>query len=189
MSDPSMEADRMIRMHIRRFAYYLREFFGIENEAFVDVINFAEIELTERMPGFILDVLPTEIMGNTHGFAKPDLQYVGIREDVYFGASDGNGRDRGTVMHELGHIFLHTSNRMSYPSTDGKIAAYKHPEWQAKAFAGEFLVSAHLVDRYKSVSEVANAFGVSTQSARYQLGTYVKEGLIQRGQITDLSPK
>jgi len=86
-------------------------------------------------------------------------------------------------------LLLHGSDRVRYNRSTGSIKAYNDPEWQAKAFAGEFLVAAHLVHKFKTIREVAEGFGVSIQAAEYQLYQYLKEGIIKEGQIIDLASR
>ncbi len=180
MSSPSYEADPLKRLHIRRFAYLMRNEFGISDVEYIDLESFLEFELPKKMNDFKLDIMPSSDMGKTHAFAKPDNGYMCVRDDVFEGACNGNGQHRGTVFHELGHIFLHTTNRMRYLRSGGKLKAYNDPEWQAKAFAGEFLVPAHLVYEDYSARKIAYTFGVSLSSAKYQLQQYIKDGAIKK---------
>lgn len=187
MSEISVEALPMSRQQIRQLARHIRVAFEIDDHLKVDVGALLEFELPKKMKGFTFDVKPISEMGDDHGFALPDMNLITLREDVYERAIYGHGRDRGTVIHELAHVLLHKSERMLHRRAVGAPVSYRDPEWQAKAFAGEFLVPAHLMEGFTSVAEVARACGVSVQCAAIQLKSYVREGLIQKGQIRDLA--
>ena len=74
-----------------------------------------------------------------------------------------------TIAHEIGHFFtlcfcgFKFERNFSYK----KVAAYRDPEWQAKCFAGELLIPAHLMKGY-SVSEIVRECGVSYTAADFQ---------------------
>lgn len=187
MTDLSIEATAMSREQIRSFALQIRKVLGLERQIYGNVAALLEFVLPSVIEGFVYDIRSKAEMGNDHGLAKPDDTTVVLREDVYERALDGHGRDRMTVLHEIGHLLLHKADRMSHRRASGPMKAFVDPEWQAKAFAGEFLVPAHLMAELHSVSAVAKACGVSLDAARFQLKTYEKEGLIPKGQIKDLA--
>lgn len=184
----SVEAPPMSRKQIREFAFQVRKALGMESKLYVDIGPLLEFVLPTALNGFVYDVQEVKVMGNDHGQARPDESMIILREDVYERAVDGKGRDRGTVIHELGHLLLHKSDRMTHRRAMGPSKTYRDPEWQAKAFAGEFLVPAHLMKRFGSVTEVASVCGVSKECAKVQLFAYLREGLIEKGQIKDLAP-
>ncbi len=187
MSSLSVEAPPMSRAQIRNLAFQVREALGFRDRMFVDVGVLLEFILPKVLPGFTYDVKSLEEMGNDHGLAEPDINTITLREDVYINALDGKGRDRATVLHELAHLLLHKSDRIKHRRAQGPPKPYQDPEWQAKVFAGEFLVPAHLIGGFSKISDVARECGVSVDAARLQLRAYIKEGLIPEGQITDLA--
>ena len=187
MSDLSVEATPMSRAMIRQLAHKIRELLGVENEVYIDVGWLIELAMPKVMNGFVYDVQPIAQMNDNHGLAVPGECRVIIREDVYERALDGSGRDRATIVHELAHLFLHKPDRMVHRRAEGPMKAYVDPEWQAKAFAGEFLVSHKLIGTTETVKSVAKAFGVSEAAARVQLRAFVSAGLIEKGQISDLA--
>ncbi len=189
MTVQSIEAEPLSRTFIRKLAFYIRQDFNLLQEPYLPVVELIEHWLPEKLPDFVFDYAHPSILEDTHGYAKPDECYICIREDVYEGACNGVGRDRATVLHELGHIILHTSNRMRYRRSGGPVATYKDPEWQAKAFAGELLVAAHLIEEFNSISEVSRGFGVSEDAARIQLRAFERDNIIKGGQIRDLTSK
>lgn len=76
-----------------------------------------------------------------------------------------------TLAHELGHFLLHDGITLGLARVGGaeQIPIYCDPEWQASAFAGEFLVDHDLI-RSMTPEEVADKCGVSLQAARIQKG-------------------
>ncbi len=94
---------------------------------------------------------------------------VRSRQSVYEGACDGEGRDRMTIAHEIGHYF--TICVCGFKSTrifnEKRIPAFQDPEWQAKCFAGELMVATHLVKGMNEY-EIAKRCGVSCDAAHMQ---------------------
>ena len=116
---------------------------------------------------------------NAEGIAYPDNKEIFIREDVYEGAYRGDCRSRFTIMHELGHYFMH--GRQGYArtthNTEGRIIKpYEDPEWQANTFSGEVLVPASMKNHFLSVGAEITAFecGVSLQVAEIQLKEFAR---------------
>ena len=74
-----------------------------------------------------------------------------------------------TIAHELGHYFTicFCGFKLERNFTNKKIKAYRDPEWQAKCFAGELLVPAHLM-KGCSVGEIIEECGVSYDAAKIQ---------------------
>lgn len=74
-----------------------------------------------------------------------------------------------TLAHEIGHYIFH--NRQMgvltrvYP--EDNVKTFEDPEWQATAFAGEFLCPAASTHGL-SVQKLAEKFGVSMDAARQQ---------------------
>ena len=108
-------------------------------------------------------------MGNNHGLTDPKNGKIYIREDVYEGACNGVGRDRLTMAHELGHYLMHrdVATGLARVGDGEEIPTYCDPEWQANAFAGEFLMGSEVI-KNMSVREVAERCGVSYQAAGVQ---------------------
>lgn len=77
------------------------------------VVPFLENKLPILVPDFQLEILPKKEMGYKHGETRPSEKQIRIREDVYLGAVAGHGRDRMTIAHEIGHLFLHANDSIS----------------------------------------------------------------------------
>jgi Zn-dependent peptidase ImmA (M78 family) len=183
MSSGDIECLPLSRAQIRSFATAVRTGLGWGKEPYVDVGALLEFSLTKAIPGFIYDVRERAEMGDNHGLTNVKEKRIILRLDIYEGAPDGLGRDRMTVVHELGHLLLHSEDRILHRKAFGKPETFRDPEWQAKAFAGEFLVSELFANEFASVQEAASGFGVSEDAARYQLKQLNRDGKIKRADL------
>lgn len=104
-------------------------------------------------------------MGDDHGRTYPDKNLILLRGDVYERGCAGNGRDRFTMCHELGHLMLHREVALSRidPANPPKI--YRNSEWQADTFASHLMMPAILLAECRTISEVQDKFGVSFDAA------------------------
>ena len=145
----------MSRKQIRRLVEYVRKLAKIEDEVFFPILQFVENVLPVIFDDFQFEVVPMEEMGNKHGESFPNRNIIRIREDVYMRAVRGEGRDRLTIAHEVGHFFMHEADSISLCqlARGEKLRAFEDPEWQADAFGGELLAPAHLI-RGMSIREV-----------------------------------
>ena len=117
--------------------------------------------------GFDFEVKDVDSMSE-HAYTDPNTGKIIIREDIYDRACRGEGRDRFTIAHEIAHYILHANPSIArypriYPGDDVK--PYEDSEWQADAFAGEFLCPCQAI-RGMTPEEVADKFGVSVQAAK-----------------------
>lgn len=117
-----------------------------------------------------------EEMGENHGLTLLDDKEMWLREDVYDGACSGKGRDRMTAAHELGHVLLHGRVTLARRLSQ-RVLPCEDPEWQAKCFAGELLISVRHISSCRTIREASKLFGVSEDAARYQCSVFAKEGV------------
>lgn len=160
-------ASPMSRKGIRDFVYEFRCLFGLEDTPYFPIVHFIEWFLPEL--GMNYEVLTVDEMDDTYGLTNTEENILYIREDVYLGAIDGKPRDRFTLCHELGHLLLHTRDRISFPR--GEVPAYKDPEWQANTFAGELMAPYHLT-KNMDVDEIMTKCGMSRQASSIQYKLY-----------------
>lgn len=107
-----------------------------------------------------------------HAYYDLEGNCINIKESVYNGACDGNGRDRMTVVHECAHVLLLRHSHLTLArSFDENIPTCCDPEWQAKCLAGELMVPKELVQGM-SANDVALQCGVSHKAASYQLSKF-----------------
>ena len=129
-----------------------------------------ELVLPSIIPDFSYEYLTVTEMGNLHGETYPSKNVIRIREDVYERAINGEGRDRMTIAHEIGHLLLHEDTEISLCRADPyqHMKPYEDPEWQADCLGGELLASSYLI-RGMSPLEVVTKCAVSLQAAQIQL--------------------
>lgn len=165
--DEGIEVNPRKRADLRRLANTVRTLTGVPNNEKFPVMEFLEMVLPKIFDDFTLEVVPKDEMGNKHGETRPKRHLIRLREDVYEGACDGNGRDLYTIAHEIGHLFLHTGD-YSFAWREGQsIPLRKNSEWQADAFAGELLMP-YTAIKGMSLDEVKLRYGVSISAARVQ---------------------
>lgn len=152
------------RNDLAKLAYGIRNILGLNDQLYVDVLHLVENILPNVFDDYCFEVCDKREMGNNHGLTINHT--IKIRDDVYDGAANYVGRDRLTVIHEFGHLIMHSDAPKAFAR--GRVITYKDPEWQATAFAGEFLIPRHLV-KNMSPDEVAIKCGVSFEAANYQL--------------------
>ena len=160
------KAEPLSRNDIRRYVRKLKKSVGLDDMLMFPIIEFLENIIRMIIPDFRLEIVPKEEMGINHGETYPSKNLIRIREDVYERAVAGVPRDRLTIAHEIGHLFLHENDvialcRMEPGET---LKAYEDPEWQANCFGGELLASFYLI-RGMSEEEVMKSCGVSAQAA------------------------
>ena len=114
-----------------------------------------------------MEILPDSSMHDEYATYCPTTNTLCIRESVYNGACAGNGRDRFTLAHELGHILLHRRG-YSFARADVEVPAYRDPEWQANTFASMLLLPRDQI-KGMSAEKAAEVYETSTQAAQIAL--------------------
>lgn len=152
-------------------------------EGFFDILKFYEYQLPKLMKNmkkeFVfrivneddtdIDMCGTEAMT----IVQQDSITVCVPEEIYERARHGNGRCRFTLAHELGHVILHSSDRVvlaRYKDSAYEIKPYDqayNAETQANKFAAELLAPLNQV-RGLSVKEIMDKYGVSRTVAEIQ---------------------
>lgn len=163
-------AEPLSRGKIRKFTLELRKLLKLENEIYFPVIPFLEVILPTVDSNFEFHIVPGEELPNKYAVAYPEENLIKIREDVYERAINGVPRDRFTIAHEIGHLILHTDNRIALAREIGieQIPSFRDPEWQANTFAGEILVPFDLTKDMSS-EEIQTNCGVSKSVAKIQI--------------------
>ena len=150
----------------------------MSNIAYFDVMGFIEDVLDKRFNLVQVRVSSNAEMGSAEGYTCPHGTFVEFREDVYYGACDGIGRHRFTAAHELGHLFLHAGMPLARIQDSTQHPAYKLSEPQANQFAAELLMPRKMISSTSTVESLANAHGVSKESAQLRLKFMKGKGLI-----------
>lgn len=164
-------AEPIQREELRLLAKEIRRLLQIENIRYIPVITVLEKVMPLLFPDFSYEYVPKdEFPDKKHGETDIVNHIVRIREDIYYGAISGNGRDRMTIMHEIAHYILLVICGVKFERNfKNKFAlTCQDPEWQAKALAGEIMCPHDLIQRF-SAYEVSEKFGVSFEAAKYNL--------------------
>lgn len=125
---------------------------------------------TEIFDDFNYEVVEDTVLSKkVHADTDIRTGHIRIKESVYNGACNGEGRDRMTIAHEIGHYFMlcFCGFKLERNFSDRKIPIFRDPEWQAKCFAGELMIPAHLV-KGMSKFEITRRCGVSFNAAHEQ---------------------
>lgn len=142
----------------------IREICGLENKPYFPLGRFYEV-LDNFFPGARFEVVANNELANDHGRTYPDSNLIYLREEVYDGACLGKGRDRFTLAHELGHLFLHRNIALARVNSNDPPLIYMNSEWQADKFASYLLMPINLVITCSSTEEMVSKFGVSYEAA------------------------
>ncbi|MBW5284569.1 ImmA/IrrE family metallo-endopeptidase [Burkholderia gladioli] len=139
----------------------------------VPIVEVLEHVLPVMDEGFSFEVMTAEEMiehfrQNAEGMTVHVDNKIVLRTDVYVGACSGNGRDRFTAAHELGHFLLHKGEGMAFPRESTGAKVYCDSEWQANTFAREFLADLRHACSFASPNDLAVHFGVSIKVAEIQ---------------------
>lgn len=188
MSNIAAEAKPLSRDQIRDFSERTRIALGVNTDVYVDVEGLIDLVLPRMIPDFHYDVREAREMGEKHGEADPAQMRISLRKDVYEGMVQGKGRDRFTVLHEIGHLLLHQPDRIILNRMAGqeKLKAFRDPEWQADCFAGEFLAYYGFIGQFESPAQMSDAMGISLKAARYQ---WKKYHLVDGSSATNINVK
>jgi hypothetical protein len=161
------QCEALSRARIRQFALGLRKKLRLEETLYFNIIGFLEFVMPKFDDGFHFEIVPKdELPPEKHAYTDVINKTIYIREDVYKRAVQGEGRDRMTIAHEIGHYILIVVQGIKlYRTFNGAfINTSEDPEWQAKVFAGELLCPFNLISGM-SVIEIMKGCGVSEAAA------------------------
>ncbi len=157
------------RKDIRLIAEGFRELFNLENEVWVPIVKLLDAMLLV-FDNFSYEIVPDDIFPpNIHAETDIRTGHIQIKDSVFERACAGEGRDRMTIAHEIGHFITlcFFGFKLQRNMNQVPIKTFNDPEWQAKCFAGELMVSARLTEGMSPV-EIMKACGVSEDAATYQ---------------------
>lgn len=166
MSNIRSEVPPLSKAEIAGISGKLRSQFGLQEGCF-PLLQFLELIIPKIEEEYIFEVCSTQEMGSNYGLTIPDQKILKLREDVYEGLTQDNGRDRFTAAHELGHYILHRDIPAKFHRhTNEKIPAYRCSEWQANTFASQLLLpdSCLRKDFHLSDAVLATKYGMSMQA-------------------------
>ncbi len=117
---------------------------------------------------YTYDICESNEMNGTYAHIIPEKKVLKIDNDVYIAAYNNVPRHLFTLAHELGHIIFHSSIEGNLARSNGKIAVYEDPEWQANTFAAELLAPSSAVKNL-TVEEISKKYHCSNAVAKIQL--------------------
>lgn len=163
-------------LKLREIATSVRDKLGLRDYKYVPVVELLEFVL----PRFNItyDICEQSELGEDFGRSFPDKGLIQLRQDVYERACDNNGFARFTIVHEIGHMVLHSGvplRRTDGPK-DWKI--YCDSEWQADTFTSEFMMPVPHVQACPVPSVMEVTFGVSGKAAQVRVEKLNKEKLL-----------
>ena len=157
------------RKDLRQLAYFFRKKLGLLNVLYFPIVELLDI-MYELFEGYSYEIVPDSFFPpNVHADTEITKKHIRIKESVYIGATMGNGRDRMTIAHEIGHYITLCVCGFSFQRNlkNEEVPVYCMPEWQAKCFAGELMVAYHLTSEL-SCLEIEEKCGVTISAAMYQ---------------------
>ena len=165
--DTTYKAAPTSKRNIEEYANQIRERCGFQNIKCFPIVHFLEIVLAQSFPDMSLLIVEPEDMPYKEAETVPGQSLIRIRQDVYNAATEGDGRARFTIAHEVGHFLMHTPDsivlcRME-AGTDMK--AYEDPEWQANTFASYLLAPSALASGLTK-REIMQQFQMSEKAAK-----------------------
>ncbi len=166
MRNNGFKVPPLSRLAISSIANHTREWLHPSSNSKIDIIKILEFILPKHLPNFTLEICDIDVMQHNHGRTYPGMLLIQLREDVYINACNGNGRDRFTCVHELGHLILHPDIALTRTTLTTPHKIYEDSEWQANTFASEFLMPEKEIIHCKTINEVMEKFNVSETAAR-----------------------
>jgi hypothetical protein len=165
---------RLSNFEIRTIAKKARDFFGVADSKYVDVIACLKSPVIWTVTGkrrLIFQVRPDSEMGTEDGSTNygKGVVAIAVKKSVYDEAFLGVGRPRNTLAHELAHGVMHDGVEMYRRSTGNAtpkwLKTFESAEHQAKVFAPSFLINDAVAEKLSSANEISITFGVSLESA------------------------
>lgn len=172
-----MYAPPMKTSVIRDFADKVRSAFVEDTQIEFPIMDVLEFRMTMVIEDFHVDIRDKKSMGDEEGRVVAGKNEIVLREDVYEGAWDGNGRDRFTACHEFAHFLMHREITMPRMRDDNE-KIYCDAEWQADTFAGTLLMSPRHLDYFADADDAANQCKMSPHAGRVMWEKYTAEGRI-----------
>jgi len=128
---------------INALAEWVRISVARVNDGTLDVIRFVELDLPKIIPGLHLEIESDDLMGRTRAYVRADGIGIVVAESIYNSAVGGCLSATETILHEIGHIFLHRTyaykdlndSRGIYTKQFHTMGPMNIAEWQARMFA------------------------------------------------------
>lgn len=133
---------------------------------YIEIVKVLEFCMPKAFPGFRYEIVDPCEMPDREAEMNPFEYCIRIQEPVYIKAINGDGHCRFTIAHELGHFFLHRTQKLAFghKAANGNIPTYMNSEWQADVFARNLLAPFSMT-RGLIAQQIEVLFGVSRSVA------------------------
>ena len=136
MSNYMVEAKS--RANLRSLARILREHLHLDDVLYFPIVELLDV-MTELFDDFNYEVVEDKVLSKkVHADTDIRTGHIRIKESVYEGACNGEGRDRMTIAHEIGHFLL---------------CAFAVSDWSVISAEGKFLHFVTLSGRQSALQE------------------------------------
>lgn len=149
------------------------------------ILEYLEHELAEFDDRYCFALSEQPDMGQDLARVHLPERLLEVRDDVYERAYNGNGSDRFTLAHELGHYLMHSEVRLARSSDRQIRFDFADAEEEADAFAAELLMPLPILKQLRRLSDVTAVFGVSQSDAHAHIRKLVKRGDLNLSQFGD----
>ena len=171
---------------VRALAKKAREFFGVAEHRYVDILACLRRETIWTVKGdwpLKFKVRPDSEMGPHDGLTviTDGAVNISVKESVADRGFFGDGRSRNTLAHELGHgVMWHDGAPMARHAMGNVsprwLQSFESAEHQARVFAPAFLINDSIVSTLSTAEDISAEFGISLESA----GIVLKELIADR---------
>lgn len=165
---------------IRFITRKLREMLGINHLKSCPIMSIFELfGIYAPFAEYSLEIVEDNdpVLGNRLAATFPESKTIRVKNCVYEKACQGDGQARFTMTHELGHLLLGHKLDVSFArrltNANESVPPYRDSEWQADAFAGEFLMPKDVVENMP-IEEICKKCRVSYQAAETRLALLQK---------------
>lgn len=182
--------EKQNELDIARRAMRFRDYLGISDKLFVDIIDILEFRIKEFIPDFKLMVRrDIELSRTAETSENPPRIFV--RETIYDAACEGDFEARRILAHELGHLLMHHEIEGSkhrdiggyQPQFEG-MTALDSTEDQADIYARNFLIPPYVAFQYRHDSyKLSRATGVPPKIAKTAVTISKRQEMLKARQI------
>ena len=165
--------EKQNELDIARRALKFRDYLGISEKLFVDIIDILEFRVKEFIPDFKL-IVRRDLELDKTAEVREDPPRIFVRETIYDAACEGDSEARRILAHELGHLLLHyeiegpkhRSLEGYKPQFEG-ITSLDSTEDQADVYARNLLVPPSLAFEYRhDIDQLSRIAGVPKNTAK-----------------------
>lgn len=118
------------RDDLRSLARQFRKLLQLDNELYFPIVELLDI-MSEIFDDFSYEIIEDNVFTeNIHADTDIKTGHIRIKESVYIGACKGEGRDRMTIAHEIGHYFTICvcGFKLTRNFNNAEIIAFRDPE-------------------------------------------------------------